>query len=229
MKKLCIALTVAAIAGCSAPSTTEINRPPGDTKGTRQLLLKTIDEDEGEEIFASASYSDDTVKGFGPGILITCNTFQIVNTKSGTLQQDTGEFIERSSSGLYEWSYSGPDTSFMFDMPTETELTITEPRDTARFPEGLLNIAYEPTQPFTNIQVIFLQQTQFGLDTILPPTRFDSNGVISPIQLDTLGLQEGEGSITIGVMNRSAFSNYYIHSIIVQDSTESQPNEIEWQ
>jgi hypothetical protein len=236
MKKLCIAFIIAAFAGCHGPATTEINRPSPDVNGTWQLVLKTMPEDQGEETFASAAYSDGTAQGFGPGILITCNSFPIVDTRNGISVADTGRFIETSAIGIYEWAYSGPDTSFVLDMPTHSGLTIISPREDSEIildslfggggaADTSLIINYEPAGPCTNLQVILTDEEQ----TIIPVTQFNpSTGIIAPISLKSLNLTEGDGTISISIRSDSAFSISTIHSIIVEDSVVSLPSSVFW-
>jgi hypothetical protein len=234
MKKICVILLLCFGAGCSAPGTTEINRPPMDVNGVRQLVLNTSPIPSGEfegDTFASASYSDSATQGFGPGVLITCNSFTIIDTRKTAGQADTQAAIEPSTS--YVWNYQGPDTSFQITMSSSGRMEITDPGNGQGFffEEDSLAITYEPTGPCTNLQVVltgFLSNDV--LDTIRPAIQFDSAlGTIDPIWLGTSGFQAGEGTITVDKINRVSFSSSYTHSIIVEDSDVSEPSEVVWE
>jgi hypothetical protein len=233
MKKLCAILLLLA-AGCSAPSTTEINRPTPDVNGTRQLLLTTFFiSEEGE--FASAAYSDSTVKGFGPNVVITCNSDTIVNTLQISGSPDTERFIEESTS--YIWSYQGPDTSFEFTMSSSgDDIQIIDPEEDTLvepFFGDSLSMVYEPAGPCSNLQVIWIGfingETE---DTVRPKIQFNpATGTIAPISLDTISQLNwnGQGAISIVKVTDSTFALPSIHAVTVKDSTISQPSEIRWE
>jgi hypothetical protein len=234
MKKLCVILLLL-ISACSAPGTTEINRPAGDVSGTRKLMLTTtFDPREGFSI-ASASYSDGSSTGFGPGVFITCNSTPIVDTRKTTGSSDTIRFITFSTD--YNWSYQGPDTSFTIDMPSPGEIQILEPpQDTEifQFLGDSLNVVYSPTGPCSNLQVLCIGFNDSARveDTVRPVIRFDPNmGTINPFSLSSLAVfvSGGQGTISIIKVSDSAFSIPSIHSIVVKDSVVSDPIPILWE
>ncbi len=238
MKKLCaIVLLLGAGrfgAGCSAPGTTEINRPSLDVNGTRQLLLTTFfNPQEGE--FASAAYSDSTVRGFGPDVVITCNSDTIVNTLRTSGSPDSGKFIEESTS--YNWNYQGPDTSFAFAVNSPgNDFSIIEPEDDTEiepFFNDSLRIVYEPAGPCSNVQVVMIGFINAEIpDTLRPNIQFNPNtGVIAPISLDTISSLnwENQGTISIVKVSDSTFALPSIHTISVKDSAVSQASEIRWE
>ena len=238
MKKLC-AIFLLFTAGCSAPSTTEINRPPADVNGVRRLLFETsFSPFEGETI-ASAAYSDSSSQGFGAGVFITCNSFTIIDTRqsTGVLDTQTQAFITPSTS--YTWSYEGPDTSFEFTMNAPgNQFVITSPTSG----EGIdpfiagdsLDILYEPTGPCTNLMVKFIafDASTDVEDTVKPTIQFDPlTGIITPIPLSPFTQLDfsGEGTVTIVKVSDSIFSIPSIHSITIKDSSSSEPSEIDWE
>ncbi len=240
MKKLCaIFLLFAAIcfeAGCSAPGSTEINRPPPDVNGVRYLLLTTSFNPLNEVTFASAAYSDSTVQGFGAGVFITCNSATIIDTRQTTGEPDTGTFIGVSSS--YTWSYQGPDTSFAFTMSAPgNQFEITEPTEDEEldpFEGDSLPIMYEPIGPCSSLTVRFtgFEENNDIEDTVKPTIHFNPfTGVINPISLSIFNQLDfgGQGTISIIKVSDSAFSIPSIHSIIVKDSSASEPSLVEWE
>jgi hypothetical protein len=239
MKKLCaIFLLLAAVgfgAGCSAPSTTEINRPPADVNGVRHLLLTTSFTPFEGDTFASAAYSDSIVQGFGPDVVILCNSDTIVNTLRIAGGADSGRFIEASTS--YNWSYQGPDTSFTFTMSSPgNQFDIEEPEDNSEIEPFLgdsLTIAYEPTGPCSNLIVILVGFIDGEtVDTIRPSIQFNPiSGTIAPILLDSISQLEleGEGTISIVKISDSIFSIPSIHSIVIKDSAASEMDQIRWE
>ncbi len=231
MKKL-VSMFLLLAAGCSAPGTTEINRPSPDVNGVRQLLLTTSFNPR-EGTFASAAYSDSSVAGFGPGVLITCNSDTIIDTRQKVGGPDSMTFITLSTD--YVWNYQGPDTSFSFEMPSPgDQLFITEPNvDSSNFVSlfDSLPIAYQPIGPCSNLLVILTQvnDTTRLLDTAHINIQFDpATGLIQPIPPQSLSQLSGEGTITIVKVSDTIFSTPSIHSIIVKDSATSQPVTVQW-
>ncbi len=233
MKKLSLILLLVA-AGCSAPSTTEINRPAPDVNGVRHLLLATSFSPFEGETLASAAYSDSNVQGFGAGIFITCNSVTIIDTRQSTGESDTEAFITASTT--YNWSYQGPDTSFEFTMSSPgNEFEIIQPEDGQEiepFLDDSLTVQYEPAGPCSNLGVTL---TGFidgeTADTIRPSIQFNTmTGTITPIPLDSISQLslEGNGSISIFKVTDSSFSIPSIHSIVIKDSVSTDPLEIRW-
>ncbi len=232
MKTLCAAFLLLAV-GCSTPGTTEINRPPPDVNGSRQLLLTTsFNPNEGATL-ASAAYSDSSVSGFGAGVFITCNGVPIIDTRTIAGEPDSERFISISTD--YLWSYSGPDTSFLFDMPSPGQMQITEPRQDTEIFQFLstdsLHIIYEPAGSCSNIIVtcIGFHNGTGTEDTVRPMIQFDTtDGTIHPIPLPPFATlaQNGQGTLSITKISSSIFSIPSIHTIVIADSTKSQPFQI---
>jgi hypothetical protein len=222
MKKLC-AIVLLLGAGCSSPGTTEINRPSPDVNGTRQLLLTTSFNETQNATIASASYSDSSTSGFGPGILITCNSVAIINTQNGIPEHDTSIRIANSRS--FDWVYKGPDTNFEVFTGSAFPFLITSPESDTTIENfqssDSLSIQYETLQGTSNLQVLLF--TDPG-DTMRLETKFDSEtGIIAPIPLAPLvSLVEGDIGLEIQEVNPLAFSSSWTHSILIVDSSTSQ-------
>jgi hypothetical protein len=231
MKKL-VSMFLLLAAGCSAPGSTEINRPSQDVNGVRQLLLTTSFNPR-IGTFASAAYSDSSVTGFGPSVLITCNSDTIIDTRQKVGGPDSSTFIALSTD--YAWNYQGPDTTFSLDMPSPgSQLIITEPNvDSSSFVSlfDSLHITYQSVGPCSNLLVILTQvnDTTRMLDTAHINIQFDSaTGLIHPIPPQSLSQLNGEGTITVIKVSDSTFSMPSIHSIVVKDSVISQPITVQW-
>ncbi len=216
-----------AMAGCSGPTTTELNRQIALDPAARTLVVKTtLIQSSGNfmEAQASATFTENGKAGFETGVIVTCNGETVVDTKNAST--DTNVFIE-AASGEYDWSYTDPDTSFEILISAHPQPQIVRPlQDSILFRRSTFGIQYVPTEPSSNLRVLQFDPSESRVTFL--PTSFDPNsGIISSVQPDS-SFSIGFGFIALGKLNVETFSNSDIRNILVEDSTTSNVVRIEW-
>ena len=216
-------------ASCSPSLTTTLNEPMPDVAGKRFMTLLTFTDVSTHKTQASASYRNDTINGFGPGILITCDGVSIIDTRGKSFQNDTTLFIDpQDAGGFYDWMYFGPDTTFEIIMSADSFLTIKSPAsgDTLDRHQSFA-IKYLPMGPCSLLVPKLMDAAQ---DVYQPATVFDSlTGVLGPVQPDTIHLKAGTGSVLLTKTRITSFSVPQTHAIVVQNSSVSRAVSVQWQ
>ena len=213
---------------CSSSLTTTLNEPMPDVAGKRFMTLSTFTDVSIHKTQASASYRNDTINGFGPGIFITCDGVPIIDTRGKNLQNDTTLFItSEDAGGFYDWMYFGPDTTFEIIMSADSFLTIKSPASgTVLDRRQSFVIKYIPMGPCSLLVPTLIDSAQ---GVYQPLTVFDSTtGVLGSVQPDTIHLKGGTGSVSLTKTRITSFSVPQTHAIVVQNSSVSRAVSVQW-